>query len=691
MNNKWRSLLILIPLFFIGISIFLFSKVIASETGKPRKHIVAYGGSLSKEENIQFIATHDFDIVDTGFFETEGVKKIKLLKPDLIAIGYRDAIAMHDTYDDWNDVDTHEDWFIHDEFGHRLIDDTWNWYLMDPGSEGWRNHYASYVKNQLDNNLMFDGVFADDVQMSLSTTRWHVDIKDELCVVKEDGVSVDVFYLVWTDSKNKINVYTNPEHTGIDYYTGGSFEGNTIVLGTPLPVVSLVYVSYSAKDTNEIRPVDNKVNSWHNDMIGQLQTVKNAIKEKRLIINTNDKNDYINFADGKMNEGFAHVSWYDDGYFKPYYQWKKDMDDLVNVVLRDKIFLAQSGLRKDISSQETAKQMMLYCFGSYLLGMGDSSTFYFENLGYDKITYYPEWDVDLGLPLDSYYLLKEGISDYPQTPPDNLMQNNSFEDGLTNWKINFWDNPAGKAEIDNIEKKEGNSSIKITVSEGGSVSGGAYQHVLLEPDTTYTLSGWVKAENLQSTAYTPAQLYIYPGPGGLSGVKFIGIRPGTYNWIYLNTVFTTGSDTAGSFIYAAKVDQFTGGAVWFDDIKLEKGNFPDYKVYCRDFEKGKVLLNPVYGGAAVELEGRYKTFEGDLISETVFIDGHQAVILIKEDSGDVDADGDVDITDLQLCVNVVLGVEKNPEAVERAKKAAVPVDECDILDVQVIVNRILGD
>lgn len=472
MDKKQLRTVILMNLIFVLINLFLFYEAVALETGKVGKHIVAYGNILRKEANIQFISGHGFNIVDTGFSETEGISKLKLLKPDLIAIGYKDAIAVHDTYDDWDEVDAHENWFIHDEFGHRLRDNTWDWYLMDPGNEGWRNYYANSLKNQLDSNTMFDGVFADDVQTLLSTTRWHADIKDELCVVKEDGVSVDVSYAVWTDSKNKINVCTNIEHTGIDYYAGGSFSSSTLSLGTPLPAYSSVYISYSAKDTNIIRPAQDKVVSWHNDMMTQLKTVKDTINDKLLIINSGDRGEYLDFSDGVMAEGFVHASGYNSEDFKPYYQWKKDIDDLVNVTARNKILLAQSGLRKDISDQNLVRQIMLYCFGSYLLGVADSSTFYFENQGYSQITYYPEWDVDLGCPLDNYYLLKEGISNYPQTPPDNLIKNSYFENGLTDWKINFWDNPAGKAEIDNIEKKEGNGSIKITVKEGNSISGG---------------------------------------------------------------------------------------------------------------------------------------------------------------------------------------------------------------------------
>lgn len=58
-------------------------------------------------------------------------------------------------------------------------------------------------------------------------------------------------------------------------------------------------------------------------------------------------------------------------------------------------------------------------------------------------------------------------------------------------------------------------------------------------------------------------------------------------------------------------------------------------------------------------------------------------------TGDIDADDDVDILDLQLCVNVVLGGETEPMRIKRAKAVTVPVDYCNVLDVQAIVNLLL--
>lgn len=60
-------------------------------------------------------------------------------------------------------------------------------------------------------------------------------------------------------------------------------------------------------------------------------------------------------------------------------------------------------------------------------------------------------------------------------------------------------------------------------------------------------------------------------------------------------------------------------------------------------------------------------------------------------AGDIDADGDVDVSDVRLCVNVILDIEKNSEIVDKVKKVAVPEDEYNVLDVQAVVNKVLGE
>lgn len=57
---------------------------------------------------------------------------------------------------------------------------------------------------------------------------------------------------------------------------------------------------------------------------------------------------------------------------------------------------------------------------------------------------------------------------------------------------------------------------------------------------------------------------------------------------------------------------------------------------------------------------------------------------------DINQDNVVNSADIQLCVNVILETETDPVIIARAKAVAEPLDSCDVLDLQAIVNGILG-
>ena len=149
------------------------------EPTRTRKHVVAYVATFI-DETANFIASH-FDMVDTEFEAASTIGKIKALNPNIIILGYKDIMAMHTYYDDWAEVNSHEDWFLHDIHGNRLIKADYGWYAMDVGNPGWRSHYANYVKNKID-NFPFDGVFADDVwdvfPAESGWNPWTVPIED---------------------------------------------------------------------------------------------------------------------------------------------------------------------------------------------------------------------------------------------------------------------------------------------------------------------------------------------------------------------------------------------------------------------------------------------------------------------------------------------------------------------------------
>lgn len=140
-----------------------------------RKFIVLYGGGRLTDEQASYVASN-FDIVDTNL-GVYGFDKVKNLNPNITILMYRDIMAMHTGYEDWEEVDSHEDWFLHDIHGNRLVNKYYGWYGMDVGSTGWRNHFANFVKAKLDAYPVFDGIFADDVWVwyDYHNDDWTVD------------------------------------------------------------------------------------------------------------------------------------------------------------------------------------------------------------------------------------------------------------------------------------------------------------------------------------------------------------------------------------------------------------------------------------------------------------------------------------------------------------------------------------
>ena len=620
--------------------VFLFILLVLSNTtsfsasstlnGTIKKHVVAYFGI--SEDNIELISSY-FNIIDTNFAKADSVEEIKSINPNIIALGYRNIMAMHKDYEDWAEVNTHEDWFVHDEFGHRLKEDNYGWYLMDVGNDGWRNHYANYVKEKLDNSP-FDGVFTDDVWVKLYSNRWHVAIVNEKSIVNSDGITVTTQYPLWEGPfyfyKNEIGVWTNPEHTGINYYTGGSFSDHTITLGTPLLPGTPVYVNYSAKDKDLFKPPQEKVDSWYTDMIGMLEEVKATIGDKLLIINTDDRNDFLDIADGVMDESFIHATWHSSDYIYSPTEWKKDIDDMITTLAKGKIFLAQSGIKYEEGlTEKKIKETMLYCFASYLLGMSENSTFYFENptIG-GKPTYYPEWDISLGEPVGEYYLVEEHYSTNP-----NFIPNPSFERDLDNWIINE-QGDEGTPNISNQEFSEGFKSahfINNNPDKESSISSG---YIPVEPNTIYKLSAKFKGKNVVKHSSWWKNLGIWGWFYdenytliGESQLSLLDPGEGDFDWVQLSSTKTSPANARYFRIVRLGFSQGATGEGWIDDVRLIK-NEPsqDYTIYGRKFTNGLVLVNVGQGSHTIEFDKPYKTLEGEIVN-SVNIGPHKGVIL----------------------------------------------------------------
>ncbi len=206
-------------------------------------------------------------------------------------------------------------------------------------------------------------------------------------------------------------------------------------------------------------------------------------------------------------------------------------------------------------------------------------------------------EFDIGQPTGDFYIYDSSQSNYPSQAPTNLVKNGNFEtiSGATpptipnDWRCGVW---AGNVScrIANIAKT-GSHSIELEASNNG--IGGAFQYVTLKPNATYTLSAWIKTENLTRSDGAPIQLYTYAGPDTnwnlQSGGTTIG---GTRDWLLVSRVFKTGNNTTGAYVYAGQTQQSNGKA-WIDDVRLEEGEYPVNLIYARKFTKGLVLLKPM--------------------------------------------------------------------------------------------------
>jgi hypothetical protein len=187
------------------------SGIIKEKTVQPigiRKHLMAYGLSAPLEEG-KISSMAQFDLVNVDLHSAhDSPQQIKALDPNTTVIFYLDIMASGPTSKcacvycggNWTEIDAHEDWFLHDKNGNRLMNIEWNFYAMDVGNIGWQTYIANYVKNILDNYPALDGVFFDDTWTTFRYsvwnvpaeniptdigTRWHNDMLEMIKFVKE--------------------------------------------------------------------------------------------------------------------------------------------------------------------------------------------------------------------------------------------------------------------------------------------------------------------------------------------------------------------------------------------------------------------------------------------------------------------------------------------------------------------------
>jgi RHS repeat-associated protein len=203
------------------------------------------------------------------------------------------------------------------------------------------------------------------------------------------------------------------------------------------------------------------------------------------------------------------------------------------------------------------------------------------SIAYDGLNAVSETDLKAKTSTVSKY---DGFGNLTQSSDElssatNEALNTSFESSLAPWVMSAV-RDSGTVSIDATDSSPilgGKQSVKVSISSSspGTEHGymAAIQDVVVSPDTTYSLSGQIKTDNLKKgMAFFNVQFLNASGTGiGYSDNRYSQLT-GTKNWTERQLTFKTPANTAKIRIYL-EVDHKANdasGSAWFDQIQLEK-------------------------------------------------------------------------------------------------------------------------
>jgi tetratricopeptide (TPR) repeat protein len=131
------------------------------------------------------------------------------------------------------------------------------------------------------------------------------------------------------------------------------------------------------------------------------------------------------------------------------------------------------------------------------------------------------------------------------------------------------------ARLDQSQKHEGRSSLRLNFNSVNAVAfANVSQIVALEPGARYTLTFWMKTENLKSAGPPFVEV------AGINDPRSFGSTPpfptGTNDWQQMRIDFTVPTDVDGAVVRTARL--YCGdncplvGAVWYDEFDLQKNS-----------------------------------------------------------------------------------------------------------------------
>jgi tetratricopeptide (TPR) repeat protein len=165
----------------------------------------------------------------------------------------------------------------------------------------------------------------------------------------------------------------------------------------------------------------------------------------------------------------------------------------------------------------------------------------------------------------------------PLAEPEQV-QNPGFESPLTDPKETFFgwtviDTPKANARLDANQKHEGKRSLRLNFNAFTDTSlNNTSQIIAVEPGARYSLTFWVKTENLKSAGLPLLQV------AAINDVITFGASapfgPGTNDWQQVKIDFNAPANVDG--VVVRTVRNYCGencplvGTIWYDDFNLQK-------------------------------------------------------------------------------------------------------------------------
>ncbi len=168
------------------------------------------------------------------------------------------------------------------------------------------------------------------------------------------------------------------------------------------------------------------------------------------------------------------------------------------------------------------------------------------------------------------------LAGWPKPPvaPASLVWDGGFEtdfaQGGLGWRSA--DTPGVRVDFDRESKHSGARALRIRFDGSANFDfRGVYQYVVVEPATTYRLSGWLRSEDVSTDS--GVRLFAFdprdPATTGRPTADVIGTEP----WRKLELTLTTGPQTrvlviGPRRIPSIKLDNKLRGTAWLDDVAL---------------------------------------------------------------------------------------------------------------------------